>query len=64
MKNRGVSMETKLSNVNQNSISLKKNSKGLYEWEIKLYFSTESGAALQEINLINEVMKKTYGGGQ
>ena len=53
-------MEAVLNNVNQNSISLKKNSKGLYDWEIKMYFSDNEENTMQRIKKINSELKQTY----
>lgn len=51
-----------LINENQNSITLKKDSKGQYNWDIKIYFNDGEGAVIEKIKSIDAQLKGTYGG--
>lgn len=48
-----------LKEVLQNSIELKKNAKGDYAWDIKVYFNDDK-KALETIDNINEYLKNKY----
>ena len=52
--------EVELSKVNQNSITLKKDSKGNYNWDIKIYFDDLDGKALERLTWINNQLKEEY----
>lgn len=43
-----------------NSITLKKNAKGEYAWDIKIYFNEDEGMALERVENINETLKQDY----
>lgn len=51
---------TELSEDKQNSITLKKDSKGQYNWDIKVYFSDDDEKALKTINEIDTHLKTNY----
>jgi len=51
-----------LNKVNQNSITLKKDSKGNFNWDIKLYFDDDEDRALDRIAKINQALKEAYNG--
>lgn len=53
-------MEEELTKENRSSITLKKNAKGEYAWDIKVYFDEEQDYALDKLKDIDEKLKKTY----
>ena len=46
--------------VNNNSVTLKKDSKGNYNWDIKLYFDDDETTTLKRIKAINIDLKSEY----
>jgi len=54
--------EKTLINDTPNSITLKKDSKGNYNWEIKLYFKESSTNMLERLKGLNKALKCEYGG--
>jgi len=55
-----MTQEIELNEIAQNSICLKKDSKGQYNWDIKIYFKDENNA-LNLIEKINNELKNKYG---
>lgn len=53
-------MTTKtITETEQNSITLKKNSKGQYDWEIKVYFDNDENI-VDRIDALNAQLKQKY----
>lgn len=52
--------ENKLKEVLQNSVELKRNAKGDYAWDIKVYFNEEDNIALKTIMDIDIHLKMNY----
>ena len=53
--------EQKLENLNQNSILVKKDAKGNYNWEIKLYFNDNEKVTTDRIQAIDKDLKEKFG---
>ena len=49
------------SKTDNNSVTLKKDSKGNYSWEIKLYYETDNDFVLNKLDDINTKLKNKYG---
>ena len=54
---------TTLEHTNQNSVALKKDAKGNYNWEVKIYFDFDEDITLERIQAIDKVLRNTYAGG-
>ena len=52
--------EANLSEDKQNSITLKKDSKGNYNWDIKVYFNDDDAKALKTINSLDTELRNIY----
>jgi hypothetical protein len=50
----------KLNEVERNSITLKKDAKGNYAWEIKLYFNDDETGTIERANNINSQLKHKF----
>ena len=53
-------VETNIVELKQNSIELKKNAKGDYAWDAKIYFSDDSDAAIATIKDIDNKLRELY----
>ena len=49
-----------LLNENKNSVSLKRNAKGDYAWDIKLYFEDDKEDVLKKLKSINTRLEEEY----
>lgn len=49
-----------ISEDKQNSITLKKDSKGNYNWDIKLYFNDDEATTINRIKNIDTILKERY----
>jgi len=56
-------MESKITEENQNSITLKKDSKGNYNWDVKIYFNDNENDALTRIKTIDNKLREDYKNG-
>lgn len=52
--------ELNLKEEKTNSITLKKDSKGSYNWDIKLYYSKDYKEVLEEIKKIDGELRSTF----
>lgn len=50
----------KLSELKQNSIEVKKNAKGDYAWDIKIYFAEDEVKAIDTIEIIDKTLKTRF----
>ena len=50
----------KLSELKQDSIEVKKNAKGDYAWDIKVYFNSEETKAIAKIESIDKKLKEIF----
>jgi len=46
--------------VKQNSIELKRNAKGDYAWDIKVYFNEDNKSTLETITSIDKELKEKF----
>lgn len=54
--------ELELNKTTQNSITLKKDSKGNYNYDIKIYFDEDENKAIERIQNIDKELKTKFGG--
>jgi len=55
--------ETQLQYEKRDSIALKRNAKGEYAWDVKLYWNSEDGDALsvvEELQHIDEMLRERF----
>lgn len=52
--------EINLSELKQDSIEIKKNAKGDYAWDIKIYFNEDSEKAIERIESIDKTLKEKF----
>lgn len=52
--------EVKMNEVERNSITLKKDAKGNYAWEIKLYFNDDEEGTIKRAEQINSQLKQRF----